>query len=111
MKICNKHWIALTEALNPNVLSLVDIVISQEMLIKNADNTLEAQLENFKFGMQFDNNQEKFGEEVEKQGGCPICYLGEDFYNRIVKILNKEEGKVDVVEFKRERNFKKHLQK
>ncbi len=92
MKICDRHWKNFIESLNANLLPLVSIVVSEEMLVYKTDNSLESDMENFKFGLKFDNNPKKFEAEVDKNGGCPICYLGEDFYNRVVERLKRENA-------------------
>ena len=95
MKICNRHWEAFTESLNINVLPLVSTVVSEEMLIYRKEDTLESEIENFEFGLKYNNNPKKFEEEVNKNNGCPICFLGEGFYNRILEIMRKENDKKD----------------
>ena len=92
MKICDRHWKSFIESLNINLLPLVAVVVSEEMLVYKTDNSLESDMENFKFGLKYDNNPQKFKEEVEKNNGCPICYLGEDFYNRVIERLRWENA-------------------
>lgn len=92
MKICERHWIAFTESLPIQVLPLVSIVVSQEMLTEE-------------MGEKFSWDYKAFQMEIEKNGGCPICYLGEDFYNLVLQKLKKE--KVEAEEEEKEMKHKK----
>ena len=94
MKICEKHWKDLVNNLPVSVLPKVSIEISTMMFSNESD------------GDKYDWDYRKFIEDVEAHGGCPICFKGEEFYNKIVEKLNG-----DYKEDEREKRIRKDWNK
>lgn len=72
MRLCDSHWLQVKERLPEKKWLLASLQTTQMVVDESNTDTYRGDI----FALQ---------REIESQGGCPMCFMGKDAFERLIK--------------------------